>query len=149
MGITDVHGEFKKYKIQLTTPKEDFTDASIELTAESGSINTGLEMRDNHLKTADFFDVEKFPYLTFKSTSVSKSNATSYKVVGVLTMHGVSKPVTLTATHNGTAKNEAGKNVAGLKLSGVIKRSDFGVGQVSAGLSDEVNLLCDLEVVQN
>ncbi len=149
MGITDVNGEFKKFNVTLKTPNGDFTGASIEMTAEAGSVSTGLEMRDNHLKTADFFDVEKFPTLSFKSTGVTKLKGVGYEVTGNLTMHGVTKTVTFAAAHNGTVKNEAGKNVAGFKLTGNIKRSDFGVGQPSPGLSDEVKLLCDLEVVQN
>lgn len=149
MGITDVHGEFKKFDVKLNTPNGDFTGATIEMTADANTISTGLEMRDNHLKTADFLDVAKFPSLSFKSTAVTKVKGAGYQVTGNLTMHGVTKPVTFTAVHNGTVKNEAGKNVAGFKLSGTIKRSEFSVGQPSPGLSDEVRLLCDLEVAQN
>lgn len=149
MGIADVNGEFKKFEVKLSTPNGDFTGATIEMTADANSVTTGLEMRDNHLKTADFFDVAKFPSLSFKSTAVTKVKGLGYQVTGNLTMHGVTKPVTFNAVHNGTVKNEAGKNVAGFKLTGTIKRSDFGVGQPSPGLSDEVKLVCDLEVVQN
>ena len=149
MGITDVNGEFKKFDVKINAPGGDFSLATIEMTAESSSIYTGIEMRDNHLKTADFFDVEKYPKLSFTSTKVSKVKKDVYQVSGNLTMHGVTKPVILTANHNGTVKSEAGKNVAGFKLSGVVKRSDFSVGQPSSGLSDEVKLLCDLEVAEN
>ncbi|MFM6934894.1 MAG: YceI family protein [Flavobacteriales bacterium] len=149
MGITDINGQFSNFDVKISTPNEDFTGASIEMTAQSNSVNTGLEMRDNHLKTADFFDAEKFPTLSFKSTSVKKAKGNKYAITGDFTMHGVTKPVVLTAVHTGTAKNRAGNDVAGLKVTGVVKRSDFGVGQVGPGLSDEVNLIADLEVSKN
>ena len=98
---------------------------------------------------ADFFDVEKFPTLTFKSTSVKKAKGNTYTIVGDFTMHGVTKAVSLVGTHTGSAKNRAGNDVAGLQITGVVKRSDFGVGQAGPGLSDEVNLIADLEVSKN
>ena len=149
MGITDVNGEFSKFDVKISTPNADFTDATIEMNAEAKSINTGLSMRDDHLRTADFFEVEKFPTLTFKSTSVKKEKGNKYTVVGDFTMHGKTKTVTLTAIHTGSAKNQAGGDVAGLKLIGTVKRSDFGVGQVGPGLSDEVKLNSDLEIAKN
>jgi polyisoprenoid-binding protein YceI len=111
MGITDIHGQFSNFDVKISTPNEDFTGASIEMTAQSNSVNTGLEMRDNHLKTADFFDTEKFPTLSFKSTSVKKAKGTNYTIVGDFTMHGVTKAVSLVGTHTGTAKNRAGKRL--------------------------------------
>ena len=149
MGISDINGEFSAFESIISTPNADFSDASIELSAEAKSINTGIGMRDDHLRSADFFDVEKFPTLTFKSTSVKKAKDNKYTVVGDLTMHGVTKSVSFTAVHNGTAKNQAGNNVAGFKMIGSIKRSDFSVGQVSPGLADEVKLIADLEVAKN
>lgn len=150
MGISDINGEFSKFDVTVTTPNADFTGATIEMTAEAKSINTGIGMRDDHLRTADFFDVEKYPTLTFKSTSVKKGKGkNSYVVNGDLTMHGVTKAVSFTAVHNGTAKNQAGNDVAGFKMLGSIKRSDFGVGQPSPGLADEVKLIADLEVAKN
>jgi polyisoprenoid-binding protein YceI len=119
------------------------------MTAQANSINTGIEMRDNHLKTADFFDAEKFPTLTFKSTSVKKAKGNKYEIVGDFTMHGITKSVVLTAVNTGVVKNQAGNDVAGLSISGVVKRSDFGVGQAGPGLSDEVKLVADLEVSKN
>jgi polyisoprenoid-binding protein YceI len=101
------------------------------------------------LKTADFFDAEKFPTLTFKSTSVKKAKGNKYEIVGDFTMHGITKSVVLTAVNTGVVKNQAGNDVAGLSISGVVKRSDFGVGQAGPGLSDEVKLVADLEVSKN
>ena len=149
MGISDINGQFSTFESKISTPNADFSDAIIELSAEAKSINTGIGMRDDHLRSADFFEVEKFPTLTFKSTSVKKAKDNKYTVVGDLTMHGVTKSVSFTAIHNGTAKNQAGNDVAGFKMIGSIKRSDFNVGQVSPGLSDEVKLIADLEVAKN
>jgi polyisoprenoid-binding protein YceI len=146
MGITDVHGEFSKFDVKISSPNSDFRDATIEMTAESKSINTGISMRDDHLRAEEYFNVEKYPSLTFKSKSVKKSKGNKYIVIGDFTMRGVTKSVSLVAYHTGNAKNRAGGEVAGLKLTGVIKRSDFGVGEIGLGLSDEVKLSADLEV---
>jgi polyisoprenoid-binding protein YceI len=148
-GITNISGQFSNFDVKVSTPNEDFAGASIEMTAQSNSVNTGLEMRDNHLKTADYFDAEKFPTLTFKSTSVKKGKGNNYTIVGDFTMHGVTKVVTLVGTNTGSAKNRAGNDVAGLQITGIVKRSDFGVGEAGPGLSDEVNLIADLEVSKN
>jgi polyisoprenoid-binding protein YceI len=146
LGVADINGEFKKFEVKINTSNGEFEGSSIEMSADVSSINTGIDMRDNHLKTADFFDVEKFPKIAFKSTSVNKIKKAVFQVNGKLTMHGVTAPVTLTATHNGTVKTESGKNLAGFKLTGVVKRSDFGIGDATPVLSDEVKLQCDLEL---
>lgn len=149
MGISDVNGEFKKFEVKVTSSTLELANSTVELNADVSSIYTGVEMRDNHLKTADFFDVSKFPTINFKSTSVSKQKKSSYLIKGNLTMHGITKEVSFVATHNGTIQDDSGKNIAGYKMTGSIKRSDFGVGQPSSGLSDEVKLICDLEIANN
>lgn len=149
MGIADVNGEFQKFDVKVSSATMDLANSTIEMNADVSSIYTGVEMRDNHLKTADFFDAAKHPSVNFKSTSVTKQKKNSYLIKGNLTMHGVTKEISFVATHNGTVKDEAGKSIAGYKMTGSIKRSDFGVGQPSPGLSDEVKLICDLEVAQN
>jgi polyisoprenoid-binding protein YceI len=152
MGISDFNGNFGKFETKITTSKEDFSDAVVELTADVNTINTGNEMRDGHLKSVDFFETEKFPTLTFKSTSFKLVKGKNYKIEGDLTMHGVTKKVTLDALHYGNAENPQNKKVvAGFKVSGVVKRSDFGIGAgfPAPGLSDEVNLLADLELGRN
>ncbi|MEN9699875.1 MAG: hypothetical protein RLZZ301_1073 [Bacteroidota bacterium] len=148
-NITNVHGNFAKFDMEVTTPNADFSDATITLTADAASVNTGIEMRDNHLKTADCFDVEKFPKITFKSTSVKKAKGNNLVIVGDLTMHGVTKSVTFAGVHTGNSKNYKGTEVAGLQITGSVKRSEFGMGEVSPGLADEVKLVADLEVAKN
>jgi polyisoprenoid-binding protein YceI len=144
-GITDVHGEFSKFQVNVIQPNSDFTDASIEMIADSKSINTGISMRDDHLRAEDYFYVEKFPTLNFKSSSVKKVKDNEYEIIGDFTMKGITKKIKLSAIHTGTTKTKAGE-AAGLKISGVVRRSDYGIGEVGPGLSDEVKLLADLEI---
>ena len=145
MGITDVHGEFSKFDVSINQPNADFSGATIEMNAESKSINTGISMRDDHLKTDEYFNVDKFPKITFKSTGIRKLKDNEYEVVGDFTMRGVTKKVTLSAIHTGTAKTKRGE-AAGLKVTGIVKRSDYGVGEVGPGLSNDVKLIADLEL---
>jgi polyisoprenoid-binding protein YceI len=149
-GITNVHGNFGKFTMEVTTPNEGFNGATITLNADAASVNTGIEARDNHLRTADCFEVEKYPNITFKSTAVKAAkDKGTYTVEGDLTMHGVTKKVIFNGVHTGNGKNYKGTEVAGLQISGVVKRSEFGMGEVSPGLSDEVKLQADLEIVKN
>ena len=152
MGISDFNGNFGKFETKITTSKTDFSDAVVELSADVNTINTGNEMRDGHLKSADFFETEKFPTLTFKSTAFKLVKGKTYKIEGDLTLHGITKKVTLNALHYGNVENPQNKKtVAGFKVTGVIKRSEFGIGAgfPAPGLSDEVNLLADLELGRN
>ena len=151
MEISETVGQFDKFDVKITTPNADFSDATIELTAEAKTVNTYLSMRDDHLRSADFFDVEKHPTITFKSTSVKKAKGNNYVIKGNFTMHGVTKTVVLAGVHNGTTKNSAGADLAGLKISGLIKRSEYGVGVTMPNtvVADEIYLNADLEVSKN
>ena len=151
LGINEVDGSFSTVEATLTSSKDDFSDASVELTADVNSINTGVEQRNNHLKSADFFDAAKYGTLTFKSTSFKKLSGKNYQVTGDLTFHGVTKSVVLNAVLNGTAVNpQSKKTVAGFKVTGTIKRTDFGIatGFPSSMLSDEVTLSANAEFVK-
>jgi len=151
MEISETVGQFDKFDVKITTPNADFSDATIELIAEAKTVNTYLSMRDDHLRSADFFDVEKHPTITFKSTSVKKAKGNNYVIKGNFTMHGVTKTVVLAGVHNGTTKNRAGADLAGLKISGMIKRSEYGVGVTMPNtvVADEIYLNADLEVSKN
>jgi polyisoprenoid-binding protein YceI len=151
MEISETVGQFDKFDVKIATPNADFSDATIELTAEAKTVNTYLSMRDDHLRSADFFDVEKHPTITFKSTSVKKAKGNNYVIKGDFTMHGVTKTVVLAGVHNGTTKNRAGADLAGLKISGLIKRSEYGVGvsMPNSVVADEIYLNADLEVSKN
>jgi polyisoprenoid-binding protein YceI len=150
--VSDVEGSFKNFSSKVTGSKEDFSDAVVELTADVASVNTDNDQRDAHLKGADFFDAAKYPTLTFKSTSVKKVSTNKYKVAGNLTFHGVTKPITLDATLRGVTVNPMNKKqIAGFKVAGTIKRSDFNFGSKYPGamLSDEVTLNANTEFVKN
>lgn len=150
--LSEVDGNFKNYEAKITAAKPDLSDAVVELTADVNTISTDNERRDGHIKGPDYFDVAKYPTLTFKSTSFQKVEGKKYRMSGNLTMHGVTKPVTLDAVLTGPVvmENPRGKQEkAGLKISGTLKRSDFGVGSSSvAVISDEVELKAAGEFVK-
>ena len=148
LGVSDVMGMFNKFNVTITTSKDDFSDAVFELTAETASVNTEVDMRDNHLKSADFFDVEKFPAMTFKSTSIKKSGKDKYTLTGDLTLHGITKPVSMNMWYRGTITNPMSKAPdAGFQLTGTIKRSDFSFGEKYPApmISDDVQIKADGE----
>lgn len=150
--VSSVEGSFKTFDVKVTSPKEEFADAIVELSADANSIYTDNDKRDEHLRSADFFETAKYPTLTFKSTSFTKTGDKKYTLVGDLTLHGVTKPVTLEATLNGTAVHPyTKKTIAGFKVTGTIKRSDFAVGKgtPAAVVSDEVRLNANLELVKD
>lgn len=152
LSVAELGGTFNSIDAKITSSKPDFTDAVVELTADINSINTDNDQRDTHLKSADFFDAQKFPTLTFKSTSFKKVSDKKYKVSGNLTLKGVTKPVVLDVVLGGTTTNPMSKKpVVGFKITGSIKRSDFGVaaGMPTAMLSDEVKLNAGTEFVKD
>lgn len=151
MGINTVEGGFKSFSATVTSSKDDLSDAVIELTADVSSLNTGVDPRDNHLKTADFFDAATYPTFTFKSTSFTHTDGKNYVLTGDLTLHGVTKSVTLNVVFNGTATNPMNKKTsAGFHISGVINRADFGIGTKFPDnmLSNDVNLDANTEFIK-
>ena len=151
LGISDVSGNFNDFDVAVTTSKPDFSDAVFELTAKVASIDTRVEARNNHLKSADFFDAEKFPTLTFKSNSLKKVATNQYKLAGNLTLHGITKPVTMDLLYKGSVENPMSKKqTAGFQVTGAIKRSDFNLGNnfPAPMISDEVRIKADGEFVQ-
>ncbi|ATL48672.1 polyisoprenoid-binding protein [Chitinophaga caeni] len=149
-SINEFHGNFKNYDIKLMAPTEDFSGASVELTANTASINTDNERRDGHLQSPDFFDATANPTITFKSSSFEKVADKKYKITGDLTFHGVTKTVTLDGTLNGIITTPQNKKVAGFTVTGKIKRSDynFASGMPVAMLSDEIEIKANSEFVK-
>jgi polyisoprenoid-binding protein YceI len=148
--ISDVEGAFKISDATLTATKDDFSDATFELVADVNTVFTDNDRRDTHLKSPDFFDAAKFPTISFVSKSFKKVADRKYKLVGDLTMHGVTKSVTLDGTLNGTTMNKAGKKVAGFKFTGTLNRSAFGVGSMPvAVVGEEIELKANGEFIQN
>lgn len=151
LGISDVSGTFNDFDVIVRSEKADFSDASFELTAKTSSIDTRVEARDNHLKSADFFDVAKYPELKFISSSIKKKGKDRYALLGNLTLHGITKPVSLNLTYRGSTKNPMSNlTTAGFQIDGVIKRSDFNVGAGFPAhmISDEVRIKADGEFIQ-
>ena len=125
--VSTVTGHFSKFDASIETNKEDFSDAKINFEAEINSINTKNEQRDAHLKSADFFDAEKNPKMSFVSKSVKKISDHEMQVTGNLTIRGVTKEVTLDVIYNGTVAGFGGTEVAGFEVRGKVNRFDFGL----------------------
>jgi polyisoprenoid-binding protein YceI len=143
LSVSDVDGIFKDFTCTIVASKPDFSDAKFELTVNVGSVNTDVEYRDNDLKSAGYFDVAKFPTITFASTGVSTVSTNHYKLSGNLTMHGVTKPVTMDLWYRGTITNPMSKkDDAGFKLTGTINRTEFGIAPnaPNAMLSTDVTI---------
>jgi len=148
LSLSDVDGFFKDFDATITSTKPDFSDAKFQLTANVASINTDNDMRDGDLKSEKYFNAATFPTLTFTSTSVKKTSPGHYKLTGNLTLHGVTKSVTMDLWYRGTIVNPMSKaNDAGFKLTGTLKRSDFGIasGVPDAIVSDEIAIKADGE----
>lgn len=148
--VSDVEGSFKIKEAVITAPNADFTDASVSMTADAASVNTENDKRDEHLRKADFFDTDKYPALSFKSTSFKKADANKYKVTGNLTMHGVTKPVALDVIAMSGQNPMNNKPIAGFRITGTVKRTDFGIAPStpSSILSDEVQMTANIEFGQ-
>lgn len=149
--ISTVTGTFGKYSADVETDGDDFTTAKIHFSADVNSISTGVEQRDGHLKSADFFDAANHPTVDFVSTGVTKTGDNTYKVSGNLTMRGTTKPVDLNVEFGGMMKDFYGNIKAGFEVSGAIKRKEFGLhwdAVTEAGgvvVSDEVKLVANVQ----
>lgn len=140
-------GRFTKFEGAITVDAKDMAKSKVEVTIDAASINTDNEARDKHLRGADFFDVEKFPTITFKSTAVKEVEKGKLQVTGDLTMHGVTKSITFPITNAGTrAGMKPGSVVAGF-IDGALKlnRNDFGIKTYPGVLGDDVEISLDIE----
>jgi polyisoprenoid-binding protein YceI len=153
MMVATVRGQFQKVTGTINLDDKDATHSTIEVTIDAASIDTREPKRDGHLKSPDFFDVAKFPNITFKSTKIERSGKDLYKVTGDLTMHGVTHPVTLTVEGpTAPLKNPWGQQVRGVSASGKINRKDWGLTwnkALEAGgvlVGEEVTLQIDAEL---
>jgi polyisoprenoid-binding protein YceI len=146
--ISEIDGRFADFNATVTTSKSDYSDAKITLTAKVASINTDVEPRDAHLKTADFFDAEKYPTLTFKSTKLVKVSPKKGYVYGDLTFHGITKQIKLDVTFFGKVINPMNKHTtAGFQVNGVLKRTDYDLGPKfpEALISNEIKIVANVE----
>ncbi len=151
--VSKVSGQFNEFDGTVTADFANLGASGVEFTIKTASIDTRNEKRDGHLRSADFFDAEQYPEITFKSSKITKVDDDSYVVAGTLTMRGVSKEITLTVDYLGSM-NAMGGTRAGFEIGTTINRKDYGVSwnrALDAGgwvLSDEVDVNIALEVVQ-
>lgn len=123
--ISTVSGNFKDFDITLTTAKDDFSDAAVQAVIKMASINTDNTARDNHLKSDDFFNAEKFPEIKFTSTSFEKVGEGKYKITGDLTIRDVTKKVVFDAVYNGSIKTPWGNTAMSWTAATIINRFDY------------------------
>lgn len=148
MMISNVKGEFTSFEAEITTEDDTFSKAKVSASIKTDSVFTNNTDRDTHLKSADFFNAEKYPVITFEAESLTGD------VTGNLTINGVTKPVTLDVDFGGIGQDPWGNTKAGFSFEGKIKRSDFGLNwnaALEAGgvlVSDEVKIAGDLQFVK-
>lgn len=152
MVISEVEGKFTDFNADLKADKPDFTDANGTFTVALKSVNTDNDKRDEHLRSSDFFDAEKYPNMTFTIKKFVKVKDKSYKLTGDLTLHGITKTITLDAKFGGIIKDPYGMTRTGLKVTGKINRYDFGLkynkameaGGVLIGQNVKININIEL-----
>ncbi len=154
MVISEVEGGFNEFTADIKSDKTDFSDVKGSFSIDVNSITTDNEKRDAHLRSADFFDVEKYPNMTFVIQKFTKVNGKQYKVTGNLTLHGVTRLVTLNAKFGGIIKDPYGLTRTGLNVSGEIDRYAFGLkynAALEAGgltIGQKVRIKVNLELTQ-
>jgi len=150
--ITTVTGNFRDFSAVVETDTNDFMNAKISFEAQTASIDTNQSDRDNHLRSADFFDSDNFPVLKFESQKMEKISENDFELTGILTIKDVSKPVKLTVEFMGITKDPWGNTKAGFSLSGKISRKEWNLNWNAALetggvlVSDEVRLLCEVQL---
>jgi polyisoprenoid-binding protein YceI len=152
--ISTVTGTFKSFDGSVESETEDFSDASIQFSVDINSIDTNQEQRDGHLKSADFFNAEAYPKMTFKSTSFKKGSGAEYKLKGLLSIKDITKEVELNVEYGGSATDFYGNVKAGFEISGKISRKAFGLtwdAVTEAGaivVGDEIKLALNIQLVK-
>ena len=155
MMITNVSGNFKEFTVDAATDGEDFSKPEINFTAKAASVNTNSEQRDGHLRSADFFDAEKFPEITFKASKYEKVSGNDYTLQGDLTIKDVTKTISLDVEYGGIQKDPWGNMKAGFTISGKINRKDFGLtwnAALETGgvmVSEEVKINCEIQLIKS
>jgi len=149
-----VTGNFRDFSADITIDRANPEKSSIELTIQAKSIDTGTARRDDHLRSHEFFDVEKFPTITFRSTQIRAKSGTEFEITGDLTMHGVTRRVTLPVAFLGFGKDGNGTMRCGFAMTSAISRKDFGIAwnrDIPGGglvLGDEVKVAFHFEAMQ-
>jgi polyisoprenoid-binding protein YceI len=152
--ISTVTGTFRNFEGGATTLRDDFNNAEIHFSLDVDSVDTNQEMRDTHLKSAEFFDVETHPKIAFKSTSFEKVDDEEYVLTGDLTMKGITKPVTLKAEYGGTAKDAYGNQKLGFEVTGKVNRKEFGLTYNALtetgglALGEDIKLIANIQLAK-
>lgn len=152
--ITNVKGEFRKFNASLSSDGNSFNNAAVSVSIDAASVFTNEENRDNHLKSADFFDVENNKEITFTGTSFTKVDDENFTLKGNLTIKGVSKEISLAVEFGGVNKDPWGNEKAGFSVSGKFNRKDFGLNWNAALetggvlVSEEVKLNAEVQFVK-
>lgn len=150
LGFSTWYGDFSQVGGTLVLDPKSPANSHVEVSVPTASVSTTNTVLDGELKSPDWFDAARFPTITFKSTKVTATGANRADVVGDLTLHGVTRPVTLTATFNAAGANPMSKAyTVGFEVTGKIKRSDFGVKRYVPAVGDEVTLIISAPFVRN
>ena len=152
--MSTVPGKFKDFSASMSVDRADPARSSVEFTIQSASIDTAEAGRDEHLRSPDFFEATKYPTISFKSSVVTPKSPTRFDVTGDLTMHGVTKRVTLPVEFLGFGKDARGQERAGFNIETTLDRKDYGItwnrilDEGGLLLGDEVKVIIDLEMVK-
>lgn len=148
LAISEVEGKFKTFEGDFVSAKPDFSDAQISFSVDVNSVDTDSEGRDKHLKGDDFFATDKYPKMTFKSTSFKKVNGKEYALEGNLTIRDVTKKVKFKVIGGSSIKDPWGNNRAGFKATTTIDRTQFNVSGGRPAVGADVEIVLNLEFVQ-
>lgn len=154
MVISSVTGYFRSYNMDIETDSPDFENAKVDFSADINSIDTENKKRDNHLKSRSFFNAKKFPKLTFAGKSFTKVKGSKYKLVGDMTIHGITKELSLNVKFNGTIADPWGNTRAAFVITGELNRFDFQLKWnklLEAGgaiVGKTVELTCKIELIK-
>lgn len=149
LGVSTVRGAFMKVSGSASYDPADPSKNSVEVTIDASSVDTRVEMRDNDLRSPNFLDVQKYPTITFKSKQSKSAGAGKLEILGDLTIHGVTKEVTLDVDGpSAPIKDPWGNQRIGASASTKINRKDFGINGASGAVGDEISIIIDTELIQ-
>ena len=148
LGITFVSGRFNRAMGRYVSPSGETGKAEIDIRVRVLDINSGNAVRDEHLRSPDFFHAEKYPWITFKSVSIESLNADSFRVAGDLSFHGVTRRITIEALKTDNREDGQGQIRTGFQATFTIRRSDYGLKHMLGGIGDRVELTVNVEGVQ-
>jgi polyisoprenoid-binding protein YceI len=150
--ISTITGAFRKFEGTITSEGTDFSDAEVFFKIDVNSIDTNQKQRDEHLVSGDFFEVDRYPEITFISTSFVKASSVEYKMDGNLTLKGITKPIQLTVVYGGSENDGHGQVKHGFEVTAVVNRKEFGMtwnkltDTGGLGLGEDIKLIANIQV---